>query len=73
MLEDKVIRFATAQEKRRAEEQLLSAGAALRQKILAGAIEALRQSGFSRAHIRCNGLHRSAHRRMLAVLDLHLE
>ena len=73
MPEDNVVRFATAQERRQAEEQLLSAGAAVRQKILAGTVEALRQSGFSRAHIRCNGLHRSAHRRMLAVLDLHLE
>ena len=51
MPEDNVIRFATAQEKRQAEEQLLSAGAELRQKILAGTIEALRQCGFSKEEI----------------------
>ena len=51
MPEDNVIRFATAQEKRQAEEQLLSAGAAVRQKILAGTVEALRQSGFSNEEI----------------------
>ena len=51
MPEDNVVRFATAQERRQAEEQLLSAGAAVRQKILAGTVEALRQSGFSNEEI----------------------
>jgi hypothetical protein len=49
--EDNVIRFATAQENRQAEERLLSAGAALRQKIVAGTVEALRQCGFSNAEV----------------------
>ena len=54
MSEDNVIRFATAQEKRQAEEQLASArlsGAAVRQKILAGTIEAFRQFGYSNEEI----------------------
>ena len=48
MPEDNVIRFATAQEQRRAQS---SCYWRLREKILAGTVEALRQSGFSNEEI----------------------
>jgi len=54
MFDENVVRFATAQEKRRAEEQVAFArlsGADARQKILAATIEAFRRSGWSNEEI----------------------
>jgi predicted site-specific integrase-resolvase len=51
MFDENVIRFATAQEKRRAVAFARLSGADARQKILAATIEAFRRSGWSNEEI----------------------